>query len=66
MNRVGLATGTELYVPVMVNEEALGTIQNYIDIDLTRETAEECLEEVKKATKNIVVTRPILAILDPS
>lgn len=66
MHRVGLATDTDLYVPITVNEEALETIQNYMGEDLTRETAEECLEEVKKATKEVVVTRPIVAILDPS
>lgn len=66
MHRVGLATDTDLYVPITVNEEALETIQDYMGEDLTRETAEECLEEVKKATKEVVATRPIVAILDPS
>lgn len=64
MHRVSRATDTELYVPITVNEEALETIQNYRDVDLTKETAEECLDRVQEATEEVVVTRPIVAILD--
>lgn len=66
MHRVGLATDTDLYMPIKINEEALQAIQNYMDSDLTSEVAKECLEEVNKATEGIVFTRPIVAMLNPS
>lgn len=65
-HRVGLATDTDLFYPMFLHPDAVEVLERYQDKNLTRDIADQCLQELVSATEDFIYTEVILSILDPN
>lgn len=63
--RVGLASDINLFYPVYLYEEAGQILEKYKSQNLTREVANNCLQDLAVATSDCIYTEVVAAVLDP-